>query len=57
LSGVLKILSMRPDNWMAGSETRNLIIGEKEDPRRAPLGGFRHAVVQLDDADLQNKNG
>jgi hypothetical protein len=49
-------LGLRPSNRIAGLETRNLRIGEKEDPQRAPYRGLRHAVVQVDEADLQNKN-
>jgi|GEM_PF-3596316 len=50
-------LGMRRDDRIIGLETRNPKIGEKEDPRRSPLGGFRHAVVAVNDADLaENKN-
>ena len=50
-------LAMRRGDWITGVETRNPKIGEKEDPRRAPHGGFRHVVVEVNDADLaRNKN-
>ena len=55
LDWCVQSLGLRPDNWIASLETRHLTIDEKEDSRRAPFGGFSHAVVRLSDAEISDK--
>jgi hypothetical protein len=50
-------LELRRDHWIRGLDTRKLTIGEKENPQLASYRGFRHAVVQLDEAEVAGRVG
>lgn len=46
LGWCMKHLGLRADDWIAGLNSN---------PELAPYRGFRYAVVQVGDADVQNK--
>jgi hypothetical protein len=56
LDWFVRNLDLRIDNWIAGLETKNLTVGDKSNPELAPYRGFRYAVIEVSDADLQNRN-
>lgn len=53
LEWCIETLGLQQSNWFTDLDA-SPVIGEKEDPRKAPALGLRHAVVQLFTEDVQD---